>query len=210
MRICWVLLHLRNCAVVLCRVRAVLAELKVVDSLSELDIGGQSRDVARLLQVGVVFLLRLAFFSGRGCIIVFLFFVVLIVQLYTQESVSAVCDSANRASTHWIEYDPDDKTATRTRRNVLALCELSTTDLEAITAGTRVVEDSGHRVPSHVLDLDFIVVSTHSAKKLDLGGRLDGLSPDSVYGQSGCFGFGEKFGPEASRRTRSGVECGPT
>jgi hypothetical protein len=62
---------------------------------------------------------------------------------------------------HGVIDDANDKTATGTRRNVLAIRELLARYFEAVPARTRIVEDALFIIPSHVLDFDFVVISTH-------------------------------------------------
>ena len=62
---------------------------------------------------------------------------------------------------HGVIDDANDKTATGTRRNVLVVRELPARYFEAVPARTRIVEDALFIVPGHVLDFDFVVISTH-------------------------------------------------
>lgn len=69
--------------------------------------------------------------------------------------------SDEKATTHRIEYNPNDQAAARARCNVLALCKLASTDFESITARAWIVEDFGDGVPCHVLDFDLVIISPH-------------------------------------------------
>jgi hypothetical protein len=73
--------------------------------------------------------------------------------------------SLESGRTHRIVDYPNDKAAAGTCRDVLVVGELSACDLETVAAWARIVEDALDVVPSHVLDLNLVVVAHGVARK---------------------------------------------
>lgn len=63
--------------------------------------------------------------------------------------------------THRIINNANYQTTTRTCRNVLIVLQLSLGDLKSISTRAWVMEDFFNGIPSHVFDLDFVVVCSH-------------------------------------------------
>lgn len=63
--------------------------------------------------------------------------------------------------TYRIVYHPYDQAATRTCCDIFVVLELLPRDFEAVTARTGIVVDALLLVPSHIFDLNFIVVCAH-------------------------------------------------
>jgi len=63
--------------------------------------------------------------------------------------------------THWIINNSDYEAAARTCRDLLIICELLPRNFEAVSAWTRVVVHTLYFVPSHVLDLNLVIVRSH-------------------------------------------------
>jgi hypothetical protein len=124
-------------------------------------------EIGLLIIIGLIVIIIILFLLTRGDIT--LFFVVwgliLKVQLRRGQKNDQFHSFLRRHNislpTHRIIDDADDETATGTRRNVLAVRELLSRYLEAVPAWTRIVEDALVFIPSHVLDFDLVVISTH-------------------------------------------------
>lgn len=79
--------------------------------------------------------------------------------------------------THRVVDNSDDKATARTSSDVLIVLQLLSRDLEAVSAGTGIVENLLLFIPGHVFNLDFVVVCTHAEDRDEESGRYESSRP---------------------------------